>query len=516
MFWQSQWGYIAGRAALDSPILTLPVNTALPMISGSPSVGSTLSTTDGTWTGTPTPTFTYQWKRGGTNISGATANSYLLVSGDSGTMITATVTATNPGGSVGATSTGVGPITTPVTYVTWDVATASNITFSGGNLVTTSAGGGSDHGAHVAAASGKTSGKYYFEVTVTTYAGGADSGMGIGTPTSTYAGIGGSATVGDLVYIVSGGVWANGSNIGAIGFGNISAGKVVGIAVDMDNRKIWFRLAPSGNWNSNAAYDPVANIGGVTIPSGTMVPFCVFNASGNVFTANFGASSFSGAVPSGFTAGWPAGTPSFATWDPATVAAVTLSGGSLVATNTGTTSTNQGAQVASTSGKTTGKYYFEVTATTFTNGAGVGAGVGTTAATYAGLTASYTGGDLNLVVGHNGSGVITAPSGNSGLSLGALASGDTICVAVDLTDSRIWFRKNASGLWNGNTGQDPTLPSGSGGGNAVPAGTIVPFVTFGSGLAGAAGLSGNVMTANFGASSFVGAVPSGYTAGWPA
>ena len=33
------------------------------------------------------------------------------------------------------------------------------------------------------------------------------------------------------------------------------------------------------------------------------------------------------------------------TWDPATVAAVTLSGGNLVATNTGTTSGNQGAHV---------------------------------------------------------------------------------------------------------------------------------------------------------------------------
>ena len=54
--------------------IVAPANTVLPVISGSTTVGSTLTTTDGTWTGSPTPTYTYQWKRGGTNISGATAN----------------------------------------------------------------------------------------------------------------------------------------------------------------------------------------------------------------------------------------------------------------------------------------------------------------------------------------------------------------------------------------------------------------------------------------------------------
>ena len=88
---------------------TIPANTALPVISGMPMTGMTLTTTDGTWTGFPAPTFTYQWKRGGTAISGATANSYLLVSADVGTMITVTVTATNTAGNAGGTSAPVGP-----------------------------------------------------------------------------------------------------------------------------------------------------------------------------------------------------------------------------------------------------------------------------------------------------------------------------------------------------------------------------------------------------------------------
>lgn len=95
-----------------------PTNTAVPVISGTTSVGSTLTTTNGTWTGTPTPTYTYQWKRGGTNIGGATSSTYLLVTADAGTTITVTVTATNTAGSASATSAGVGPIAATDPYWT--------------------------------------------------------------------------------------------------------------------------------------------------------------------------------------------------------------------------------------------------------------------------------------------------------------------------------------------------------------------------------------------------------------
>jgi hypothetical protein len=93
-----------------------PVNTAVPVISGSPNIGATLSTTNGTWTGAPAPTYAYQWKRNGSNIGGATSGSYLLISGDYGTTIIVTVTATNTAGAASATSTGVGPIGNVVTY----------------------------------------------------------------------------------------------------------------------------------------------------------------------------------------------------------------------------------------------------------------------------------------------------------------------------------------------------------------------------------------------------------------
>ena len=56
-----------------------PVNTASPVVSGTAVVGQTLSTTDGTWTGTAPITYSYQWYRGATLISGATNNTYTLV-----------------------------------------------------------------------------------------------------------------------------------------------------------------------------------------------------------------------------------------------------------------------------------------------------------------------------------------------------------------------------------------------------------------------------------------------------
>lgn len=83
-----------------------PSNTVLPVVSGNLWVGQTLSTTHGTWddNGSEITGYTYQWKRGGANISAATASTYLLVADDAGQNITCTVTATNAGGSTPATS----------------------------------------------------------------------------------------------------------------------------------------------------------------------------------------------------------------------------------------------------------------------------------------------------------------------------------------------------------------------------------------------------------------------------
>lgn len=87
-----------------------PVNSVAPAITGTTTEGSTLTVSNGTWTGTATITYTRQWYRNGSPISAATGSTYELVGADVGTTITAIVTASNTYGLVQAAASGVGPI----------------------------------------------------------------------------------------------------------------------------------------------------------------------------------------------------------------------------------------------------------------------------------------------------------------------------------------------------------------------------------------------------------------------
>lgn len=103
-----------------SAALTAPVNTVLPVVSGTLIEGQTLSCTTGTWTGNPTPTYAYQWQRDGVDISGATSSTYTLVTADVGTVPTCEVTATNSQGSDMAESASIGTVSAASGYVPTD------------------------------------------------------------------------------------------------------------------------------------------------------------------------------------------------------------------------------------------------------------------------------------------------------------------------------------------------------------------------------------------------------------
>jgi hypothetical protein len=96
---------------------TAPANTVAPVASGTGVVGQTLSVTNGTWTGTATIAFGYQWRRDASNIGSATASTYLLVTADSGHAIDCVVTGTNAYGNASQDSNDISIAVAPVNTV---------------------------------------------------------------------------------------------------------------------------------------------------------------------------------------------------------------------------------------------------------------------------------------------------------------------------------------------------------------------------------------------------------------
>ncbi|HTW42982.1 MAG TPA: carboxypeptidase regulatory-like domain-containing protein [Solirubrobacteraceae bacterium] len=80
-----------------------PGSTAAPAVTGSTTVGSVLSCSQGSWNNNPV-SYTYKWLRNGSAIEGQTATTYTVQSADLGTGISCEVTASNAAGSTGATS----------------------------------------------------------------------------------------------------------------------------------------------------------------------------------------------------------------------------------------------------------------------------------------------------------------------------------------------------------------------------------------------------------------------------
>ena len=105
---------------ITAPNPNAPANVSAPAISGSASVGSTLSASPGGWSGATPMTFQYQWEICGNNgaschnIGGATASTYQLRSSDAGNTTRVRVIASNSSGSGSATSAPSGVVgTTP-------------------------------------------------------------------------------------------------------------------------------------------------------------------------------------------------------------------------------------------------------------------------------------------------------------------------------------------------------------------------------------------------------------------
>jgi hypothetical protein len=175
-------------------------------------------------------------------------------------------------------------------------------TLSGGNLTFLT--GGTTSGVRSIASA--VSGKCYWEYTSPEWSTNQVY-VGVANGAANLASIGNDGLAGCGV-LGHGGLNCNGGSVGTLG--TLPNNGHVGVALDETNKLIWFRVAPSGNWNGSGTANPATGVGGISVAAIAGAGLFGVAASANFYsgihlTANFGDSAFTGAVPSGFNAGFP-------------------------------------------------------------------------------------------------------------------------------------------------------------------------------------------------------------------
>lgn len=174
-----------------------------------------------------------------------------------------------------------------ITYSTWNSADKSAvISLSGGDL--TAAADGTNWGGVRATGAYKSSGKWFWEVTVNT----------VGSPKIGILTDAGSVASGDYVGKTTfgwaiddtGAKWTNASSTGYASA--VSAGTVVGIALDLGAGEITYYI------------DGVSQGVAFTGITGNILPAVSGGFAVSNFTANFGATAFAYSVPGGYNSGW--------------------------------------------------------------------------------------------------------------------------------------------------------------------------------------------------------------------
>ncbi len=121
------------EASEPPPPPSAPSNTSRPTVGGAAQVGQTLTASSGTWSGSTPIAYAYRWQdcsaagANCTNISGASASTYKLGSGDVGDTVRVVVTASNAAGATAAASASVGPVTAAAPTASFTVAPASPV-----------------------------------------------------------------------------------------------------------------------------------------------------------------------------------------------------------------------------------------------------------------------------------------------------------------------------------------------------------------------------------------------------
>ena len=148
----------------------------------------------------------------------------------------------------------------------------------------------------------RTSGKFYLEVEFTAATTGSSAAAGFGTSAASLTQAPGANNL--SIRLSKDGLYRHSSNQGGTAMTAIANGARIGFALDLDNRKIWFRSA-AGVWNPSAAgtQNPETNAGGFTFPAtftGDIYAMHGVQTTADFMTVSYHTSEFLTAAPSGF------------------------------------------------------------------------------------------------------------------------------------------------------------------------------------------------------------------------
>lgn len=336
----------------------------------------------------------------------------------------------------------------------FDTTTAhfqSVVSFTGSDLIATKDSGSAGN-VHTTCRLPET-GKYYFEFTIDTYPGPSEMRVGICPPSSTGLSTPAGNVANSWGFRIDDGIAARKVSGGsAVAYGNaptVSAGDVIGLAVDLDNNAIWISVNDSwidgdgtdssatvkseieAGTTTSAMFTGIAGITG-SAPEGLAPSIYVNNVTTSV---TFGPTtgSWTGSAPSGFSQIEIDG----AAWNPenSQYNSTRISSG-----NYYTRISSSAASVISFWGASTGKFHWEILAQTATDGPRIGIFVGDPATfdETADLT-TMTGAYVVQCVSNAATTAIWKNGTSDQTSLPLVASGSIVSIEFNATDGEISF-----------------------------------------------------------------------------
>jgi hypothetical protein len=93
------YGYKLGLKKVGESVPAAPVNVVQPLLTGNGAVGTVVTCSNGSWTGSPSPTFSFNFRVNGVSVQNGASNTYTPLIGDDTKTLTCLVTATNTQGS---------------------------------------------------------------------------------------------------------------------------------------------------------------------------------------------------------------------------------------------------------------------------------------------------------------------------------------------------------------------------------------------------------------------------------